>query len=117
MTARYVFALSAVALIVATAWASLQSVIHANQASGQIINRAGRQRMLCQRLALLSYEPWSAEGDIEAAVQTMRAANRWLLGDKPGNWVPKLLGPNAFGEAQELRADVERFVDAPRTAT
>ncbi|MEA1653172.1 diguanylate cyclase [Nitrospirillum sp. BR 11164] len=85
LTVAYVAALSLIALLSASVHLLLDHVISQQRDSGTIINVAGRQRMLSQRIGLLARDFY--EGHDEAArvpllqaAATMERAHRALLG-------------------------------------
>ncbi|WP_040849987.1 type IV pili methyl-accepting chemotaxis transducer N-terminal domain-containing protein, partial [Nitrospirillum viridazoti] len=85
LTVAYVAALSLVALLSGSVHLLLDHVIAQQRDSGTIINVAGRQRMLSQRIGLLARDFY--EGHDEAArvpllqaAATMERAHRALLG-------------------------------------
>lgn len=65
MTARYLFALALLALLSTAALFILQANIHAQERNAAVINAAGRQRMLSQRIALFSWQFVHAESQIQ----------------------------------------------------
>jgi len=76
LTVRYIFALSLVFLIMTATLSFLMLQLHSNERSGHIINISGMQRMLSQRIGLLSREIVISERleDIEALVVKMDTA-------------------------------------------
>lgn len=75
LTYRYVFALSLVALMAAALLGLSWSATRLSATDGALINQSGRQRMLSQRIALLSYEfaaasSATAETDAERQLRT-----------------------------------------------
>lgn len=63
LTLRYVLALSLVAVLAGALLALAQFSAHDAGSDGQLINEAGRQRMLSQRLALLATQPEAFRGE------------------------------------------------------
>lgn len=82
LTLRYVLALSLVALFSTGAWVSLKLVIDAQDSTAALVNVSGRQRMLSQRVAMLSHEmvyrPAQTEHDLKTAVALMARSHHGL---------------------------------------
>lgn len=57
LTARYIFSLSAVALLAVAGQFSVQSLLRLQESDARVVNLAGRQRMLSQRLAKAALQP------------------------------------------------------------
>lgn len=75
LTILYIFALSTVALLTIGAQVLVQWQLESSQTDSQVINIAGRQRMLSQRLAKSSLQLQAAAEESDAAVkQEMTAA-------------------------------------------
>ena len=82
LTLRYMLALSLVALFSTGAWVSLKLVIDAQDSTAALVNVSGRQRMLSQRVAMLSHEmvrhPTTTERDLKAALALMERSHHGL---------------------------------------
>jgi PAS domain S-box-containing protein len=82
LTLRYVLALSLVALFSTGAWVSLKLVIDAQDSTAALVNVSGRQRMLSQRVAMLSHEmvrhPTTTERELKAALALMERSHHGL---------------------------------------
>lgn len=107
MSIRYVVALLVVAATAFGAYVLLGRSIDGQALNGRVINEAGRQRMLSQRIALLASETGHREA-FEKAVRTMRITNQHLLGDLDGP-AATLVGSERWAGFAELRADVDRY--------
>ncbi|MBY0466303.1 MAG: diguanylate cyclase [Burkholderiales bacterium] len=82
LTLRYVLALSLVALFSTGAWVSLKLVIDAQDSTAALVNVSGRQRMLSQRLAMLSHEmvrnPTTTVDEFKTALALMARSHQGL---------------------------------------
>ncbi|MEL6948781.1 MAG: ATP-binding protein [Pseudomonadota bacterium] len=107
LTLRYVGALTLVALVLIGAWFILQQQLSRNTQDAWLINTAGQQRMLSQRIALLSDELTVAdEADSRARVVT---ALTGAIAQMRRNH-EALTGPRgAFART----ADIQAFYDGP----
>ena len=113
--ARYVFALTLVALLSGSAYFLLRSVITAQEGSGAIINVSGRQRMLSQRTTLFAQRLVNEPGGREAVRQTLTRdidlMERSHLGLTQGDAALGLPG-RLSGEAAALYFDAPVRLDA-----
>lgn len=64
---RYIFALGLVALLTLAAHGTLGQMIHSLNGYAEVINKAGRQRMLSQRTTLFTLSTLGASGDAREA--------------------------------------------------
>lgn len=127
MTLRYVFALSALALIAVAADYVLQKNIETEQTRAAVVNSGGRLRMLSQRIALFAYH--LVHADSAAERDYSRSMLRQALTDMEisfngllhGDEVLHLPGrPSAkaralyFKEPFALSTEIQKFFDATR---
>ena len=70
---RYLLAVFLLAILVTSSWFWLSKIINQQSQDAQVINRAGQQRMLSQRIALLSYRIDKA-GEIDAVNKQLEDA-------------------------------------------
>ena len=94
LTLRYASALSLIAIVLVGAWFILQQQLKRNELDASLINTAGQQRMLSQRIALLSDELVASvdaserarlAGALQDAIDRMRRNHASLAGDA-GAW-------------------------------
>lgn len=94
LTLRYASALSLIAIVLVGAWFILQQQLKRNELDAWLINTAGQQRMLSQRIALLSDELVASvdaaerarlADALQAAIDRMRDNHASLAGDR-GAW-------------------------------
>ena len=115
---RYLLALSLLALLAAAAYASLDAVIRSQETYSSVINISGRQRMLSQRIALLS-SSLSKAGDAEYddlrlrlrdAASLMRASHVALTEGSEPMGVPAQLSEQIRASYYEPPLEVDRQV-------
>lgn len=126
-TVRYVAALTCIAATILIGAFQLNRILEINEQQAEIINIAGAQRMLSQRLALLTPRVINgatqgqrerARNDLEFALQRMEAGHRYLTEPRPD-------GPAPAEATPQLRAHysshgdgttqmVERFLQSFR---
>lgn len=109
----YVAALTLIGLFSFGAVRTAEQVIQKQEGAGRIINVAGRQRMLSQRIALLA-RPGGRPEPLAAALSLMGTAHAELLRLGPDDEVTQLLSPAAVGRAEQLRPEVDAFLAAGR---
>ncbi|MEL6104555.1 MAG: ATP-binding protein [Planctomycetota bacterium] len=126
LTWKYIFALTMVACLCTTAFILLNALLASHVQDAPQINLSGRQRMLSQRIPLLSLRIAAAETDAErehvrsllrSTVDVMERSHRALIdGDAP-NGVPSKMPPNLrqlyFGEDQ-LSARIDSYLKSAR---
>ncbi|MFK8031699.1 MAG: ATP-binding protein [Gammaproteobacteria bacterium] len=87
ITRRYIFALALVAVVLISSYIVVVNRMHQNEDDGEVINRAGQQRMLSQRVALLMREVISMDSkndsetyakSLEQSLQQMKENHQWL---------------------------------------
>lgn len=110
----YILALALIGLVSLGAWLILGRVIAEHEGTGAIINIAGRQRMLSQRIALhcLAGRSEALQFDIDR----MEKASALLLDLGPGSRARGLLSPEAQQGVPGLAHDVAMFLAAARAA-
>ncbi len=127
MTARYIFALSLIALLSITAYYSLSNVIETEETSAAIVNVSGRQRMLSQRIAHYAHmyadKHYSISNDenlkpLLDAINLMEKSHDGLVnGDPalnlPGNPSPKVRSMY-FDPPMFLDRQVRKYISAAR---
>lgn len=88
LTFRYVTAVLLVAAVILSGYAYIEYQIHENKKLGQVINISGKQRMLSQRIAFLSYSLAQNinseksdlhEADLEYAIEQMEKDHLHLV--------------------------------------
>lgn len=135
LTARYIFALSLIALLSLTAYFTLRAAIEEQKTGAAVVNVAGRQRMLSQRISrfALLFVLSTDAAEREEALQTLKkdielfeASHKALLngGNVPGLTVDEILilpgNPSStvqnmyFGEDMNLDRQVTTFVSEAR---
>lgn len=102
LTLRYAGALSLVALVLTGAWFILQDQLGRNAQDAWLINTAGQQRMLSQRIALLSDE-LTATGDANAR-DGLAAALRDAIGTMRRNHADLTGARGAYARSPEVQA-------------
>ncbi|MFT3926628.1 MAG: PAS domain S-box protein [Myxococcales bacterium] len=119
LTRRYVFALGLVALLSLTSQALIQSALVRHESDARVVNVAGRQRMLSQRLSKTALEMGAqptAEAPLGEFEQTLLAWRSAHAGLQRGDLVRGLPGRNTPAVAQ-LFADADRhFHEMDRAA-
>lgn len=111
--AGYLFALTLVGGFSLGAFVTSGDVIHEQESAGHVINMAGRQRMLSQRIALLSLTAPESEA-YDQAITLMMASNSELLSLSQGGGVLHLLSPQATAFAGQLKVEVGNYITAAR---
>ncbi|MEM1438363.1 MAG: ATP-binding protein [Pseudomonadota bacterium] len=108
LTLRYVGALTLVALVLVGAWFILQQQLSRNTQDAWLINTAGQQRMLSQRIALLSDE-LTVTNEAEARARVVSALTGAIAQMRSNH--EALTGPRgAFART----ADIQAFYDGPQ---
>lgn len=107
----YILALSLVGALSVGGWFMLGTVIDQQHVSSELINVAGRQRILSQRVALF-VEAKSGDRELDRALALMASANDRLLHMKAGGPILRLIGPDGLGRAKDLYAEVRTFIAA-----
>lgn len=129
LTLRYIIALSLIA-VMATALLGLSLVAsHAGSQDGSLINEAGRQRMLSQRITMLVFEYNSGEiteaempirDRLESAIDTFLTSHQRLMmaaADNPQISVIYTEGPHALDPlSHAFVADARAFLDSGGSA-
>jgi diguanylate cyclase (GGDEF)-like protein len=124
LTASYAIALLFIAVLSIASHFMLEYGLHSDEGSAAIVNIAGRQRMLSQRIAGLAAQyrlgDLSARADLLTAVQTFEAAHASLVavarGNTDGEGAAKLRALY-FGDTGSLDTQVRAFAaDARRIA-
>lgn len=132
-TVRYIAALLCIAATILIGAFQLNKILEINERQAEIINIAGAQRMLSQRLALLT--PRVIEGetqaqrdraceDLEIALERMEAGHRFLTTPGPDGNVPALAtaelrahyntgGPGADAMVRGFLQSFRAFADNP----
>ena len=110
LTCRYLLALGVIAIIATFAMCTLIFAMKANEDLSSVINVAGRQRMLSQKIPLTAYEmAQSADSahiqEFRDSVQDMRAAHQALAYKAPH--------PHFKRQAPVTRAINEIYFDGP----
>ncbi|MEE8432266.1 MAG: PAS domain S-box protein, partial [Candidatus Desulfatibia sp.] len=127
MTARYIFALSLIALLSITAYYSLSNVIETEETSAAVVNVSGRQRMLSQRIAHYAHtfadKHYSISNDenlkpLLDAINLMEKSHEGLVyGDPalnlPGNPSPKVRSMY-FDSPMFLDRQVRKYISEAR---
>ena len=127
LTAAYVLALGLVAgLSIATHW-TLTKVISAQEATAAVVNVSGRQRMLSQRIALLSEEltvtteavaRMVAVAELEAAIVFMERSHIALTEGNRQRGIPSRMSPTIraiyFDGLFNLDKEVNAFIGHAR---
>jgi diguanylate cyclase (GGDEF)-like protein len=128
LTASYVIALLVIAGLSVFSHFLLESGLRSDEGTAAIINQAGRQRMLSQRIAALAAElrlgDDSARGQLKTAITNFETAHRVLAsasqsGEPSGNDGGRLQaiyfgGTNALdAQVRGFVADARRIADAP----
>ena len=121
MTLAYVGALALVALMTLASHLTLNRIVRAHQGAASVVNVAGRQRMLSQRISGLVAERelgLPVENDLRTAIDTFEAAHRNLIvGNATLNLPPAdtpALSAIYFGGAHPLDPAVADFVTLAR---
>ena len=117
---RYVTALALIALLVSSSYLSISHVLDIQAIDSKVINIAGRQRMLSQKIALYSLRHIAAlqQGGAEAlaaqellsAVQLMRDSHSYLTSDKELS-VSEGVKVLYFNGEASVDSRLEHFVD------
>lgn len=98
---RYTIALSVIAILIVISQLTMQSLLAAQQYDSNVINIAGRQRMLSQKITKLSYYILTAESEQKASLsrveldQTKTLWEKSHLGLLNGNESLNLPGDNS----------------------
>lgn len=123
LTLRYMLALFLVALFSTSAWVSLKLVIDAQDGTAALVNVSGRQRMLSQRLAMLSHEmvrdPATTEPDFKAALALMKQSHYGLTHGDEDLKLPPTLSKTVrelyHGPTGTLDAQVSQYLQQATT--
>jgi len=119
----YVFALSVIALLSLASHFTLNKILREQKGSAAVINVAGRQRMLSQRIASLVAQSLlgddGARTDLLVSIDELENAHHNLLrGDRELHLPPAASDPALqliyFGGSHPLDAEVENYVGRAR---
>lgn len=117
-TRAYVTALTLVALLSTAAYFTLRKIISEHQTRAEIINLSGRQRMLSQRIGLLSEKLISAtanhdqiKAELAQTVQIFEKSHKELsLGSETLGAPSESVKQIYFGHEQDLNGDVVELI-------
>ncbi|MDR3592559.1 MAG: diguanylate cyclase [Negativicutes bacterium] len=114
LTAKYIVALSLIAILALTAFVTLRQLIVGEQASAAIINVSGRQRMLTQKGVLLSFQLAVSvdpaqrvrlRADLTTLIRSMQDAHHAIIYGSP-----------EFGVSGALSAEMRQMLFEPPVA-
>ena len=97
LTSKYLFALGVLAILSLASYSILKENIRAQKSSAAIVNVSGRQRMLSQRIALLSLRLINAEGgsereklrqELKGIAELMEKSHNALINGEPAMNLP-----------------------------
>ena len=118
LTARYVLALSLIALLAVSAQVLVQHTLQRQATDSREVNLAGRQRMLSQRIAKhalaaqAAADPAPALARLRADVDEWAAVHRGLLGGDAGRGLPGVRHPEIRASLDSLSGPVAAVADA-----
>lgn len=125
MTAKYIVALSLIAVLALTAFFTLRQLIVGEQASAAVINTSGRQRMLTQKGVLLSFqlavsidpaERKQLRAEMTSLSKDMMEAHQRIVYGSSGQAAPSGLSPEmqrlVFQPPVELDTKLQRYLAA-----
>jgi signal transduction histidine kinase len=122
LTRRYALALGLVALLTLLAQAVIQVALHRARADAEVVNLAGRQRMLSQRLCKAALA-WRTGGDPARLAETRQVLDEWTrahLRLSRGDDLPNAGAGNSPAVAREfvaVEARVQAMAAAARALT
>ncbi|GAB4401144.1 MAG: hypothetical protein OHK0048_17300 [Rhodoferax sp.] len=120
---RYAVALLLVARLSSAAWLSLRWVIQEQESTAALVNVSGRQRMLSQRIAMLSLRLVGADEDLlsalqselEQAVALMQRPHQGLLNGDASTGLPARMSEAVralyYGPEGDLDAQVRAYLE------
>ena len=121
MTLAYVGALALVAIMSMASHLTLNGIVREHEGAASVVNVAGRQRMLSQRIASLVAERelgLPVDADLTAATERFESANRNLVHGDAALHLPSAETPELraiyFGGARPLDGAVADFVALAR---
>ena len=121
MTLAYTGALALVAIMSMASHLTLNRIVREHEGAASVVNVAGRQRMLSQRIAGLVAERelgLQVEGDLTAAIDKFEAAHRNLVDGNPELHLPPADSPALraiyFGGTRPLDRAVADFLALAR---
>jgi diguanylate cyclase (GGDEF)-like protein/PAS domain S-box-containing protein len=120
LTRNYLLALSLIALLVGAVTIELAQFVAAQRENAVIVNVSGRQRMLSQRIVLLSLrlvatpaaEREAVRSDLHSAVELMEQSHNGLLAGDPALRLPGAPSPDVRALYFDAPADVDQQVNA-----
>ena len=116
LTWRYVVALASIALTVTAAYGVVRTALHERAEDSRVVNLAGRQRMLSQRIAkgalVARADAGGSRAALDADVREWAAVHRGLLDGDDARGLPGVSSPATHAALDALTDEVERVRNA-----
>lgn len=109
----YILALSIVALCSFGSLWIIHSALERMESDASVVNVAGRQRMLSQRIALL-HDGGGGEQDLNVLIKLMASSNQELLDPSRDSMARRLLGREVLADHAGLYSQVSLFLSRAR---
>ena len=125
LTASYVVCLGLIGVLTAASWFLVRDALAEQRGDGAVVNVAGRQRMLSQKIAKAAgvagvpgggladpRQRAAAEAELREAVRAFRAGHRALRDGDPALGVPAAADPEAVARLGALGPSLEALAGA-----